>query len=97
MYTRLNHLNVTLSYTAVLGLVTQISGTPLKKWIDDGDLFKFVGDNVDKTRGDIRSDHHSQMINMFSLIAVKSRAKGPSPLSQFNHRYKRGRGMGNAM
>ncbi len=89
MYTRLNHLNVTLSYTAVLGLITRISekhSTPIKKWIDDGACFKFVGDNVDKTRGvrDIRSDHHSQMKNMYSLIAVKSRANGPSPLSQFN-------------
>ncbi len=54
MYTRLNHLNVALSYTAVLSKITSISEqhkVPIQKWIDEGASFKFVGDNVDKKRG----------------------------------------------
>ncbi len=45
-----------------------------------------MGDNVDKRRGvrDIRSDHHGQMKHMFSLLAVKSRAQGPSRLLPFH-------------
>ena len=45
---------------------------------------KFVGDNVDKKRGvrDIRSDHHSELKHMYSLLAVKARVK-PPPVSHF--------------
>ncbi len=59
---------------------------PIRKWIDEGSSFKFVGDNVDKKRGvrDIRSNHHGEMKHMFSLLAVKSRVKGPSPPSIFH-------------
>ena len=89
MYTRLNHLNITLSYTGVLALITSISKqhkVPIQKWIDDGASFKFVGDNVDKKRGvrDIRSDHHSELKHMYSLIAVRSRVESPSPPSTFS-------------
>ena len=61
MYTRLNHLNVALSYIAVLKLVNDISErhrAPIERWIREEASLKFVGDNVDKKRGVryIRSD-----------------------------------------
>jgi len=62
VYTRLNHLNMALSYRSVMRLVETISENhkvPMKDWIESGSVFKFVGDNVDKRRGvrNIRSDH----------------------------------------
>ena len=88
MYTRLNHLNVALSYNAVLKLVNDISErhrAPIEKWIREGASLKFVGDNVDKKRGvrDIRSDHHGELKHMYSLLAVKARVKPPPPVSHF--------------
>ena len=88
MYTRLNHLNVTLSYSAVLKSVGEIStrhGTPLQKWINDSSVFKFVGDNVDKKKGvrDIRSDHHGELKHMFSLLAIKGSVKPPPTVQNF--------------
>ena len=46
--------------------------------------FKFVGDNVAKTKGarDIRADHRSHLVQMYSIYAVKSRVSHPvSPTS----------------
>lgn len=39
-----------------------------------------------KRRGvrDIRSNHHGDLKHMFSLLAIRSRVKGPSPASHFN-------------
>ena len=54
VYTRLDHLNVTLSYTAVLKLINDISErhrAPIERWMQEGASFKFVGDNVDKKKG----------------------------------------------
>ena len=89
VYTRLNHLNVAISYTGILSKVDTISEqhkAPVQKWIDEGSSFKFVGDNVDKKRGvrDIRSDHHGKMKHMYSLLAVRSRVKGPLRAPHFN-------------
>lgn len=89
VYSRLNHLSVTLSYCAVLKLVTKISKLhkrPIEAWISEGACFKFVGDNVAKKKGvrDIRSDHHGELVQMYSLLAVKGRVKGPSPVSTFS-------------
>ena len=53
VYTRLNHLNVSLSYNATLAAVTEVSKlhkVPLQQWIAEGVTFKFVGDNVDKSK-----------------------------------------------
>ena len=65
VYTRLNHLNVSLSYNATLAAVTEVSRlhkVPLQQWIAEGVTFKFVGDNVDKRKEvqDIRVDHQSE-------------------------------------
>ena len=90
MYTRLNHLNATVSYTATLKAVNEISclhKVPLQQWIADGIQFKFVGDNVNKKKGvrDIQSDHQSQLHHMFSMLVVRGRTQDPPhllPLSQ---------------
>ena len=79
MYTRLNHLNVTLSHNATLSAVTDVSKLhkmPIQTWISEGVTFKFAGDNVDKMKGvrDIRIDHQSELQHMYSLLAVRSRA-----------------------
>ena len=78
VYTRLNHLNVCLSYNATLTLIQDISKDhtlPLQKWIEDGVIFKFWSDNVDKKRKvrDIRSDHQGDMLHMYSILVGKSR------------------------
>ena len=48
-------------------------------------MFKFVGDNVDKTKGvrDIRSDHRAELKHMYSLLAVKYRVIAPPTCGQF--------------
>jgi len=78
-------LCVTLSYTGVLKVVTELSKlhkVPLSTWLQSGVPVKFVGDNVDKKKGvrDIRSDHRGQLVHMYSLLAVKGRVpfEGPS-------------------
>ncbi len=42
--------------------------------------------NVAKNKGvrDIRSDHHGELVQMYSLLAVKGRVKGPPPVSTFS-------------
>ena len=43
--------NICTSYSATLQLISEISKlnvAPLKKWRDEGIVFKFWGDNVDK-------------------------------------------------
>ena len=67
-----------MSYTGTLNAVTAISKlhqVPIHRWILEDIPFKFVGDNVDKKRGvrDLRSDHHGEMMHMFSVLAVRSR------------------------
>ena len=67
VYGRLNHLKVCVSYPATLKLMDKVSkmhSVPLKKWIEDGVVFKFWGDNVDKTRKvhDLRSDNQGKML-----------------------------------
>ena len=59
---------------------------PLERWIESGDDFKFVGDNVAKTKGvrDIRSDHHSHLVQMYSVLAVKSRVSHPPSPAEFS-------------
>ena len=49
VFTRLNHLNITVSYNAVLKLALEIgklNEVPIKEWIKSNEAFKFVGDNV---------------------------------------------------
>ncbi|KAL5517217.1 hypothetical protein EMCRGX_G002720 [Ephydatia muelleri] len=85
-WTRLNHLNVTLSYNAILKRVDEISKEHTKvmdKWLSEGAFVKFVGDNVDKQFNvrDIRSDHHGQLRHMFSLLVIKACIPPPPPAS----------------
>ncbi len=89
MYTRLNHISVALSYPTVLTLISKISErhkAPIEKRVKEGIAFQFVGDNVDKRRGvrDVRSDHHGQLVNMYSLLAVKARVPPPITLADFS-------------
>ena len=69
VYTRLNHLNVTLSYSAVLKCVHEISkrhAAPIYRWLQNGCPVKFVSDNVDKKKGvrDLLSDNRGEMKHM---------------------------------
>ena len=91
MYARLNHVGVTLSYTGTLnavGAISKLHQVPIRRWILEDTPFKFVGDNVDKKRGvrDLRSDHHGEMMHMFSVLAVRSRvsSSGLSKLSRID-------------
>ena len=82
VYTRLNQLNITTSYTDTLKAVNDVScihKVPLQQWIADGITFKFVGDNVDKKKGvrDIRSDHQGKLHHMFSMLLVRDRILAP--------------------
>eukprot|EP00731_Ephydatia_muelleri_P013473 Em0007g783a len=50
-WTQLNHINVTLSYDAILKRVNEISKHHTKvmdEWLREGAFVKFLGDNVDK-------------------------------------------------
>ena len=68
-------MNMCVSYNATLRLTEEISTVPIHRWIKDGAVFKFWGDNVDKQQRvrDLRSDHQGEMLHMFSLIVGKSR------------------------
>lgn len=84
MYERLNHVNVCISYTATLSLMDEVSSThtiPLAKWIADGEVVKFWGDNVDKKKKarDVRSDHHGEMVHMYSVLAGISSVSDVTP------------------
>ena len=75
---RLNHLSLTLSYTATLKIIQQVSKlrkVPIIEWLEEGAPVKFIGDKVDKKKGvrDVRSDHQSKMHNMYSILAAKGR------------------------
>ena len=89
VYTYLNRLNVTLSYNAMLKLVSDVSKNnevPLKKWIGESSPpnVKFIGDNVSKRVGvrDIRSDHQSHLKHMYSILVVKGRVPNPPASDQ---------------
>ncbi len=84
MFTRLNHLNITLSYKAVLQVVSEIGDRhliPLQRWLESGECVQFIGDNVDKRKSvrDIRSDNQAKLHHMYvySMIAVKARIPPP--------------------
>ena len=69
--TRLNHLNITISYSAVLRLalaISKLNEVPIQRWIETQASFKFIGDNVDVSVGvrDIRSDHAKHLHHVFS-------------------------------
>lgn len=59
--------------------LSKTHAVPLKEWIEDGLVFKFWGDNVDKMMGvrDPRADHRGEMVHMFSMIVGLSRTPAP--------------------
>ena len=75
--------------------VSELHTIPIQKWINEGALFKFWGDNVDKKRHvrDRRTDHQGEMLHMFSLLVGRSRTPCPelpftgqvSKLTRFQH------------
>ena len=78
MFARLNHLNITISYSAVLKLALAISKfneAPLRQWIESKAAIKCIGDNVDVMKGvrDIRSNHLKHLCHMYSVLVAKSR------------------------
>ena len=76
MFARLNHLNITVSYTAMLKLasaISELNEVPLCQWIESKAAIKFIGDNVDVLKGvrDIRSDHLKHLCHMYSILVAK--------------------------
>ena len=55
--------------------ISQLHKVPIQQWIEEGAVFKFWGDNIDKKQyvRDLRSDHQGDMLHMFSVIVGKSR------------------------
>ena len=97
VFTRLNHFSVTVSYNAVLKLLSEISkrnDVPIQRWIQESATFKFVGDNVAKLKGvrNITSQHQGHLCHMYSLLAVKNRVNPPHTsfcvFSTFINRYQ---------
>ena len=83
VFTRLNHLNITLSYKAVLQIVSEIGERhliPLQRWLEAGEYVQFIADDVDKRKSvrDVRSDSQAKLHHMYSMIAVKARITPPT-------------------
>lgn len=56
--------------------VSQLHTIPIQKWIHEGEVIKFCGDNtLDRMRHvrDPRSDHKGDMLHCFSLLVGRSR------------------------
>ena len=66
--------------------VSSMHTVPLRKWIADGAVFKFWGDNVDKKQKPryVRSDHRGEMVHMYNMLAGKSRTPAPQ-ISHVGH------------
>ena len=58
----------------LMGDISKLHNVPIQLWINNGAVFKFWGDNVDKQLHvrDLRSDHQGEMLHMFSVIADRS-------------------------
>lgn len=59
--------------------VSSLNTVPVEKWVREGEVIKFWGDNVDKKQvvRDMRSDHKSEVLHMFSMLAGLSRTPAP--------------------
>ena len=67
-------MNICVSYRATLRIMDDVSKlhtVPIQRWISNGVVFKFWGDNLDKQQHvrDPRSDHQNEMLHMFSLVS----------------------------
>ena len=71
-----------VSYNATLKLtedVSKLHKVPVDKWIKEGVVLKFWGDNLDKQQRvrDLRSDNQGEMLHVFSMIIGRSRTPAP--------------------
>ena len=87
VFIRLNHLNITVSYSAVLKLamaIGKLNEKPLQEWIQSKATIKFIGDNIDASVGvrDIRANHQKHITHMYSLLVAKSRLPPPVTSAQ---------------
>ena len=66
-----------VSYSATRRLIQQVSQLNSAPWIEEGIIFKFWGDNVDKQVNvrDQRFDHKGELLHMFSILVAKSRTQ----------------------
>ena len=74
MFARLNHLNITVGYAAVLKLVLAISKlneAPPRQWIESKAAIKFKDDNVDVLKGvhELCSNHLRHLCHMYGVLA----------------------------
>ena len=77
VYTSQSPKIITLSYKAVLQIVSEIGERhliPLQRWLEAGEYVQFIADNVDKRKSvkDVRSDSQAKLHHMYSMIAVKA-------------------------
>lgn len=75
---RLNHMSVCISYNATLRLIQVVStynSAPLKQWIKEGVVLKFLGDNVDKQQKvrDLRSEYQGDMLHILGASRCSGR------------------------
>ena len=73
-----------MSYPATIRLVDEISKqhkVPIQNWVKNSIAFEFIGDNVNKKKRvrDECSDNQSEMVNMYSILASKSRVPSHLP------------------
>ncbi len=84
-------LGVQPAKPSLLSCHPQTSGwtynVPLKKWLGEGAVFKFRGDNIDKQRKvrDLRSANKGEMVHMFSILVGRSRTTAPELLYSGGH------------
>lgn len=59
--------------------ISKLHTVPIQDWIKNNVIFKFWGDNVNKQQKvrDYRSDHHGQMLNMYSINVGRTRTPAP--------------------
>ena len=64
--------------------VSKLHTVPIRQWIQDGVVFKFWGDNVDKQQHvrDLQLSHKGEMLHMFSLLLVPEDQESSSGCSK---------------
>ena len=82
VFTRLNHVNMCVSYPATLRLMDEVAklhSVPIQSWIKNKSIVKFYGDNLDLQRRvrDYRSDSNGEMMHMYSMVLSRSRTPAP--------------------
>lgn len=59
--------------------VSKLHTIPISKWIENGEVIKFWGDNVDRKQRvrDMRADNQGKMMHMFSMLVGRSHTPAP--------------------